>query len=177
MVLNTVAAITACVSNSEVEFEAIAQAAADFHGARRRFELVGEAGGVTVMDDYAHHPTEVRATIAAARARFSPRRIFGVYQPHTYSRIAYLWDDWARCWDGLDGLVVLETYAAREEPLPGRSAADLAAAIASPAAVYAQDFDDAARKAAQLVRPGDVVFTIGAGDVDTVGPKLLELLR
>ena len=105
-----------------VPFETIREAVAAFHGARRRFELTGEAGGVLVMDDYAHHPTEVRATIAAARTAFPGRRIIGIYQPHTYSRIAYLWDEWLTCWDGLDGLVVLETYAAREAPLPGRSA-------------------------------------------------------
>jgi len=169
-------AAAAVALHLEVPFETIREAVAAFRGARRRFEKTGEAGGVLVMDDYAHHPAEVRATIAAARAAFPGRRLFGVYQPHTYSRIAYLWDEWLACWDGLDGLVVLETYAAREAPLPGRSARDLAAAIASPPARYAADFDDAARQAAALVRPGDVVFTIGAGDVDEVGPRLLEVL-
>jgi UDP-N-acetylmuramate--alanine ligase len=129
------------------------------------------------MDDYAHHPTEVKATIAAAIRAFPERRIIGVYQPHTYSRIAYLWDEWLTCWNGLESLVVLETYAAREAPLPGRSAADLAKAIVGVNAVYASDFDDAAAKARDLSQPGDVIFTIGAGDVVEVGPRLLEVLR
>lgn len=170
-------AAAAVALHYEVPFEIIREAVSDFRGARRRFELQGEAGGVTVMDDYAHHPTEVRATIAAARKAFPERRIIGVYQPHTYSRIGYLWDEWLTCWQGLDALVVLETYAAREQPLPGRSAGDLAAAIKTPSASYAKDFDDAAAQAKALARPGDVVFTIGAGDVLEVGPKLLELLR
>ena len=173
---NATAAAAACLTIG-VEFSEIQAAIAAFSGARRRFERVGEAGGVLVMDDYAHHPTEVRATIAAAKRRFPERRLIGVHQPHTYSRIAYLWDEWTRCWDGLDELVVLETYAAREDPTAGRSAADLARAITSPAAHYAPDFDDAARQAVALARPGDVIFTIGAGDVVEVGPKMLELLK
>lgn len=175
-VRNATAAAAVCLDLG-VEFAAIADAVRRFRGARRRFETVGEAGGVLVMDDYAHHPTEVRATIAAARTRFPGRRLIGVYQPHTYTRIAYLWDEWVSCWDGLDELVVLETYAARETPLPGRGARELAAAITTPEAHYAADFDDAARQAVALVRLGDVIFTIGAGDVVEVGPKMLELLR
>lgn len=170
-------AATAVALHLDVPFEVIRQAVAEFKGARRRFETVGEAGGVLVMDDYAHHPTEVRATIAAAIRAFPERRIIGVYQPHTYTRISYLWDEWLTCWNGLDSLVVLETYAARETPLPGRSAADLARAITGVQTVYASDFDDAAAKTKALARPGDVVFTIGAGDVVEVGPRLLELLR
>jgi UDP-N-acetylmuramate--alanine ligase len=175
-VRNATAAAAVCLGLG-VEFGTIRDAVRRFHGARRRFETVGEAGGVLVMDDYAHHPTEVRATIAAARARFAGRRIIGVYQPHTYSRISYLWDEWTRCWTGLDELVVLETYAAREQPLPGHGAQDLADAIAEPRAHYAADFDDAARQAVALAHPGDVIFTIGAGDVTEVGPKIVELLR
>ena len=160
-----------------VAFPVIAEAVEAFRGARRRFETIGEAGGVLIMDDYAHHPTEVRATIKAARARFPERSIIGVYQPHTYTRIAYLWEEWTACWDGLDALVVLETYAAREEPLAGRGANDLAAAIKGVKATYAADFAEAARQAVALARPGDVIFTIGAGDVVEVGPLMLELLR
>jgi len=174
--LDTLAAAAVCLRLG-VDFDTVRSAISRFRGAHRRFELVGEAGGVTVMDDYAHHPAKVRAMIDAARTRFAGRRLIGVYQPHTYSRIAYLWDDWTRCWDGLDALVVLETYAAREKPLSGRSARDLANAITRPAASYAADFPTAARQAVSLVRPGDVIFTIGAGDVTELGPKILELLR
>jgi len=175
-VRNTLAA-TAVALHLDVPFETIREAVSEFRGARRRFETVGEAGGVLLMDDYAHHPTEVRASIAAAIRAFPERRIIGIYQPHTYSRIGYLWDDWLTCWKGLEALVVLETYAAREASLPGRSARDLAEAIEGVATSYAADFDDAARQARHLARPGDVVFTIGAGDVVEVGQRLLELLR
>lgn len=175
-VRNTLAA-TAVVTGFDVPFDEVARAVASFQGAKRRFERVGEAAGVLVMDDYAHHPTEVRATIAAARGRFADRRLIGIYQPHTYSRIAYLWDEWLQCWDGLDELIVLETYAAREQPEAGRSAADLAQAIPNLPASYASTFEEAAEMAAARARPGDVVFTIGAGDVNAVGPLLLEALR
>ncbi|MEX0781512.1 MAG: UDP-N-acetylmuramate--L-alanine ligase [Dehalococcoidia bacterium] len=175
-VRNATAAAAVCLGLG-VEFETVRAAIARFQGARRRFETVGEAGGVLVMDDYAHHPTEARATIATARTRFPERRLIAVYQPHTYSRIAYLWDEWTKCWAGLDELVVLETYAAREKPEAGRSARDLAAAIEAPRTHYATDFDDAARQAVDLANPGDVIFTIGAGDVVEVGPRILELLR
>lgn len=175
--VRNVTAAAAVAHELGVEFAVIAAAVEEFRGARRRFETIGEAGGVLVMDDYAHHPSEVKVTIAAARVRFPERRIIGVYQPHTYSRIAYLWEEWTACWAGFDALVVLETYAAREEPLPGRGARDLAAAITTPSASYAADFADATRQAVALAHPGDVIFTIGAGDVLEVGPLMLELLR
>jgi UDP-N-acetylmuramate--alanine ligase len=175
-VRNATAAAAVCAGLG-VPFATVAKALSQFRGAHRRFEHVGEARGVAVMDDYAHHPTEVVATLRAGRAAFPERRLIVVYQPHTYSRIAYLWDEWTTCWDGADELIVLETYAAREKPEDGRSAVDLAAAIPSPKARYAKDFDEAARMAVEVVRPGDVVFTMGAGDVVEVGPKILELLR
>jgi UDP-N-acetylmuramate--alanine ligase len=175
-VRNVTAAAAVCLGLG-VPFECVRKTVATFHGARRRFEEIGEAGGILVVDDYAHHPSEVRATLRAARARYPERRLIGVHQPHTYSRISYLWDEWTRCWDGLDELVILETYAAREEAIAGRSARDLAAAIEHPRASYAADFDEAAARAVELARSGDVVFTIGAGDVVEVGPRVLELLR
>ncbi|MDE2670193.1 MAG: UDP-N-acetylmuramate--L-alanine ligase [Chloroflexota bacterium] len=172
---NTLAAAAVCLGEG-TPFAAIRDAAACFQGAKRRFERVGEAGGVLVIDEYAHHPSEVRAVLGAARTRFPGRRLIGIHQPHTYSRIAYLWEAWLECWEGLDELVILETYAARETPLEGRSAADLARNIARPAASYAPDFATAVEQAAALARPGDVVMTIGAGSVTEVGPLLLEAL-
>lgn len=172
---NTLAAAAVCLGEG-TPFAAIRDAAACFQGAKRRFERVGEAGGVLVIDEYAHHPSEVRAVLGAARTRFPGKRLIGIHQPHTYSRIAYLWEAWLECWEGLDELVILETYAARETPLEGRSAADLARNIARPAASYAPDFAAAVEQAAVLAQPGDVVMTIGAGSVTEVGPLLLEAL-
>ena len=172
---NTLAAAAVCLGEG-TPFAAVREAAGCFQGAKRRFERVGEAGGVLVIDEYAHHPSEVRAVLGAARTRFPGKRLIGIHQPHTYSRIAYLWEDWLECWGDLDELVILETYAARETPTEGRMATDLARAIAGPAASYASDFAEAVEQGVALARPGDVVLTIGAGSVTEVGPLLLERL-
>ena len=153
-------------------------ALASYRGAQRRFEYVGETAGVTVMDDYAHHPTEVRVgTIAAARERFPGRRVVLLFQPHTFTRTAYLLDEWKTCFEGADALFITHTYAARENESAGLSGADLAAVVTSPQAVYVDAFDDAADQIAAHLRDGDVFFTVGAGDVDGVGPMVLERLR
>lgn len=157
--------------------EEMRPAIAEFSGVRRRFELVGEAAGVTVIDDYAHHPTEVQATLAAARERFPDRRLVCLFQPHTYSRTRYLLDGFRTCFAGCDLLLIAETYAAREEPSAGMSAQELTEAIVSPPARYGGDLEQSAGAVAELLRPGDVFFTIGAGDVDKVGPLVLEALR
>jgi UDP-N-acetylmuramate--alanine ligase len=158
---------------------AVMQAAlSTYRGAQRRFEYVGEAAGVTVMDDYAHHPTEVRVgTIAAARERFPSRRLVVLFQPHTFTRTAYLLDEWKTCFEGADALFITHTYAARETENAGLSGADLAAVVTSPRAIYVDAFDDAAARIAQELHDGDVFFTVGAGDVDSVGPMVLERLR
>ncbi len=160
-----------------VPFQTIRETLAAYGGARRRFELMGEAGDVTVMDDYAHHPTEVAATIAAARERFAGRRLIAVFQPHTYSRTQYLLDGFRTCFRDLDELLVLATYAAREPESAGMDAQQLAYMIESPRARYVATFEEAAQAALELLRPGGVFFTIGAGDVDAVGPMVLDALR
>jgi UDP-N-acetylmuramate--alanine ligase len=153
-------------------------AIASYRGAARRFELVGEYDGITVMDDYAHHPTEVRVgTIAAARQRFGARRLVVLFQPHTFTRTQYLIDEWRTCFEGADALYITHTYAAREQEDAGLTGADLARAVTSPAAVYVDSFDDAADRIAEDLRAGDVFFTVGAGDVDSVGPMVLDRLR
>lgn len=175
-VRNATAVAAVCLGEG-VPFERVRAALAEVRGAHRRFERVGERRGVLVMDDYAHHPTEARSTIAAAKAAFPGRKLIVVYQPHTYSRIAYLWDEWRTCWDGVDDLIVVETYAAREKPEAGRSAHDLATAIAKPPTQYAATFDEAVRLAIDLSEPGVVIFTMGAGDVVEVGPMIVGALR
>ncbi len=157
--------------------EVMQEAVASFRGAVRRFESVGEAAGVTVMDDYAHHPTEVRASISAARARFPGRRLVLLFQPHTYTRTQYLLDEFRSCFQGVDLLFLLESYAARETPDRGLTAADLAKQVTSPAAQYCPTFEEAAERLTAALQAGDVFFTMGAGDVDRVGPMVLERLR
>jgi UDP-N-acetylmuramate--alanine ligase len=157
--------------------DTVRAAVASFSGAARRFEFVGEAAGVTVMDDYAHHPTEVRASLAAARTRFPGHRLVVLFQPHTYTRTAYLLDDFRTCFGDADLLYISDTYAAREEANRGLDAAALAAEVSDPKAVYAGSVARAAGVVADALKPGDVFFTVGAGDVDKAGPLVLEALR
>ncbi len=154
-----------------------AAALAEFGGAARRFERVGETLGVTVIDDYAHHPSEVRATLAAARQAFPSRRLVAVFQPHLYSRTALHGDALGRELAAADQVVVAPIYAAREQPLPGVTA-ELVAAGARAAGAQPVTVERAAlaERVADVVRPGDVVLTLGAGDVTRVGRDLLALL-
>ena len=159
------------------DFKRAAQAAEDFSGAARRFEVVAEVAGVTLVDDYAHHPTEVRATLQAARQRFPGRRLVACFQPHTYSRSQYLLEGFRSCFEGLDALFIVATYAAREPASAGLDAAGLAAQIERPKAQYIESFEEAADAIAAQLREGDVCFTMGAGDVFEVGPLLRQRLE
>jgi len=167
-VLNSLGAI-AVGSIIGLSPDAIARALSEFRGVHRRFEVLGSAGDITVVDDYAHHPTEISATLAAARERFGPRRLVCVFQPHTYSRTAYLLEGFRECFREADVLLIAETYAAREEPGAGMSARDLAQQVAEPTARYSGGLEESAEAALEILRPGDVFFSIGAGDVDSVG--------
>ncbi len=175
-VSNALAAIVAGLALG-LTVDQVRDAVAAYRGVHRRFELVGEAGGVAVVDDFAHHPTEIRATVAAARVRFPGRRIVAVFQPHTYTRTRYLLDEFRGCFGDVDRLFILETYAARERPDEGLTGRDLAEAVTEPPATYVATFDEAAERIASELRAGDVFMTIGAGDVDLVGPMVLERLR
>jgi len=156
--------------------DSMIEAVSRFHGVQRRFQRVGEAGDVIVMDDYAHHPTEIRATLSAARQRFPDRRLVCLFQPHTYTRTSYLLDDFRTCFADSDVLLITDTYAAREEPSAGMNAEQLAREITIPSTAYVGDLDQAAEAAAKVLRAGDVFFTIGAGDIERVGPVVVGLL-
>ena len=149
-----------------------------FTGVARRFERVGEAGGVTVMDDYAHHPTEVRATLAAARQRFPLRRIVVVFQPHLFSRTALHGEALGQALAAADVVVVAPIYASREQPMPGVTAEVVVrGAIGAGAATTAvRERAMVSDWVAGVLREGDVVFTLGAGDITKVGPELIALL-
>ena len=147
-----------------------------FRGVARRFEIKGEAGGVTVVDDYAHHPTAIRATLQAARERFPRRSLWAVWQPHTYSRTRALLDDFAQAFDLADHVIVLPIYSARESDTLGVSSSDVVAQMSHPDARCAGSLDEALVWLGSEVRPGDVVLTLGAGDDDRVGEWLLQVL-
>ncbi|PYO96990.1 MAG: UDP-N-acetylmuramate--L-alanine ligase [Gemmatimonadetes bacterium] len=169
----------AVVQELGADLERALEALAEFRGVGRRFERVGEARGVTVMDDYAHHPTEVRATLEAARQAFPRRRVVAVFQPHLFSRTALHGDALGRALAAADVVVVAPIYAAREQPLPGVSAEVVArgAARAGATTVAVRDRASLTDRVVETVRTGDVVFTLGAGDVTRVGPELIERLE
>jgi UDP-N-acetylmuramate--alanine ligase len=164
-------------------------ALAEYHGTRRRFELKGEAGGVTVIDDYAHHPTEVRATLAAARGRYPGRRIVVYLQPHTYSRTLALLDQWATAFDdaltgqaagagrGADVVLVGDIYAARERDTLGIDSSSLAQRIKHPHVRSVGGMEHAVAELLNLLRSGDILLTLGAGDGYKVGEAVLEGLE
>lgn len=147
-----------------------------FLGVGRRFERAGEAAGVTVIDDYAHHPTEIAATLQAARERFPERRIWAIFQPHTYSRTKALIDDFAAALAVADEIVLLDIYAARETDDGSVSSHDLARRIGPRAEVVA-GVSDVVPAVYPLLRDGDVVLTIGAGDVTHAAPALVRALE
>ncbi len=158
-----------------VEPRTICHALATFTGVGRRFQVLGRVGGLTVVDDYGHHPTEIRATLAAARARYGRLPLWAVFQPHTYSRLKALWDDFLRCFALADHVVVLDIYAARESDTLGVSAADLAAQMVHLDVHHIADFDDAANYIVANAEPEAVVITLSAGDGNQVGMRVLEL--
>jgi UDP-N-acetylmuramate--alanine ligase len=177
-VLNALAAIGAGLTLG-APFESLASGLTNFAGANRRFESIGDASGVTVIDDYAHHPTEIGATLAAARATFPGRRIVAAFQPHLYSRTRDFAREFACSLCAADAVYLTEIYAAREKPIPGITA-DLIDAAFGPERqklVWRGDRSTLADALAVAVREGDVVITMGAGDITKTGPELLARLR
>ncbi len=174
-VRNALAALAAAVSCGVITEAALA-ALADYRGSARRFEWKGEAGGVVVIDDYAHHPTEVTATLAAARQRYPDRRIWAVFQPHTYSRTQRMLYQMGESFEAADEVIVLDIYAAREPDDGSVNAAELVAASPHRAIRHIAAIGDAAAFLAAHVRAGDVVLTLGAGDGNQVGERLLRLM-
>ncbi len=159
-----------------IDREMIRHALASFPGVGRRFETQGQVDGRTVVDDYGHHPTEIRATLAAARARYGARPLWAVFQPHTYSRLKALWDDFQSCFVQADHVIVLDVYAARETDTLGLSAADFVAQMEHRDARYVADMGDAADYIVGHAEPDAVVLTLSAGDGNQVGRQVLRQL-
>ena len=173
------AAALAVLQALGADVQAGAHALAEFRGVGRRFERLGEAGGVTVVDDYAHHPTEVSATLAAARQAFPGRRLVAVFQPHLFSRTALHGEALGKALAAADVVVVAPIYAAREQPQAGvtHHLVVRGATRAGAATVAVRDRAGLTSHVARAVRGGDVVFTLGAGDITRVGPELLDILK
>jgi UDP-N-acetylmuramate--alanine ligase len=159
-----------------IPFDVLAGALETFPGVARRFDRRGDRDGVTVIDDYAHHPTEIRAVVAAARQAFPERRLVAVFQPHLYSRTRDFASDFGRSLTGADLVVVLPIYPARELPIDGVDAALVVAAAKTAGHVEVMvgpAVDDAAAALDEWLRPGDVLLTLGAGDVWRVAEEWL----
>ncbi len=176
---NAVGALAATLHLAPRQLEPALAALRGFGGVGRRFERLGEFGGVEIVDDYAHHPSELVATLAAARQAFPSRRLVAVFQPHLFSRTAAHGSAMGEALAQADLVVVTEVYAAREDPIPGVSGRQVAEAAerAGADAIFEADRAALGRRVLALLRPGDVVLTLGAGDITRVGRELVQWLQ
>ena len=174
-ILNATAAV-AIGRQLEMSPGKIAAGLANFRGVDRRFHKRGESRGVAVVDDYGHHPTEIRATLAAAR-ECCRGRIHVVFQPHRYSRTADLLDEFSDAFNDADTVIVLPIYAASEEPIPGVTAELLVERIQGPRVEFAPEFATAVGLVAANARDGDLILTLGAGSVSQLAPQILAALE
>ncbi|HZI99342.1 MAG TPA: UDP-N-acetylmuramate--L-alanine ligase [Gemmatimonadaceae bacterium] len=177
-VRNSLAAIASGIALG-VELEQMREGLASFTGVERRFQRIGEAKGVMIIDDYAHHPTEIEATLEAARAAFPKQRIIAVFQPHLYSRTRDFFAEFAGALSKADVIYLSDLYPAREQPIEGVTSQLIAGKMrdTGKAPEWEGPRSDAARALAPQVKDGDVVITIGAGDITRTGPELLALLQ
>ena len=178
-ILNSLAAVGVALE-LEIPFEAIQEGLRQAGGIHRRFHFKGEAGGVTVIDDYGHHPTEIRATLAALKNCFPDRRCVVIFQPHRYTRTRALFDEFTTAFNQADHLILTEIYPAGEPVIPGVTGQSLAEAIRNHghhATEFEADLGRLASRAVEILEPKDVVLTLGAGNIWRVGEQVLEMLR
>lgn len=168
-------AVTALGRHLGLEFEEIAHLLKSFRGVKRRFQTLGEVGGVRVIDDYAHHPTEIRATLATAR-QISPKRLIAVFQPHRYTRTQHLYQDFGRSFDEADLVLINGIYSAGEEPIEGVTAGLIVDEIRQRrnTAFLVESQEELVRLLSGVVREGDLVMTMGAGNIWQSGVELLK---
>lgn len=160
-----------------LDFDSIAAALRTFAGARRRFQTVGKFNDVLIIDDYAHHPTEIRATLSAARSGWPGRRIISIFQPHRYSRTALLKDKFVKAFGDADKVIITDIYAASEKPIPGISGKSIAEGITDKDVKYIPRKEKIPEQLVKQVKEGDIILTLGAGDIYTVGKEILARLK
>lgn len=174
-VKNALAAISVA-RNFKIEFDVIASALAEFTGVYRRFDIKGEFNGILVVDDYAHHPSEVASTLAAARGGWD-RRIVAIFQPHTYTRTRDFYADFGKSFDDADVLIVTDVYPARETPLPGvtgKLIADAAIDFGHKNVYYLPTLDNVMEKLPEIIKAGDLMITMGAGNVVNIADRIAK---
>ena len=177
-VANATAAIAVAIG-LDIPVDEIRGALASFNGVDRRFQLIGSADGVTVIDDYGHHPTEIRATLAAAR-QCGFEKVHVIFQPHRYTRTQLLLDEFATAFRDADSVLVLDIYPASEPPIPGITSELLANRITEDGgqeALHVASFAEAATLASEAAKLGDMILTLGAGSISQLGPQVLEQLE
>jgi len=177
-VRNATAAIAVGIG-LDVPVDQIRHALKAFNGVDRRFQLIGNANGVSVIDDYGHHPTEIRATLAAAR-QCGFKKVHVIFQPHRYTRTQLLMDEFATAFRDADSVLVLDIYAASEQPIPGISGESLAHHIAEAGGqevLYVASFAEAVELATSAAEAGNMILTLGAGSIWQLGPQVLERLE
>jgi UDP-N-acetylmuramate--alanine ligase len=174
-VLNATAAV-AIAHQLKIPADKIAEGLSRFHGVDRRFQVRGQSAGITVVDDYGHHPTEIRATLSAAR-ECGFKRIHVIFQPHRFTRTLDLLDEFATAFTDADTVTVLPIYAASEEPIPGVTAEALAARIQGPQTQFVADFAAAVTAVAAQAHDGDLIMTLGAGNVSQLAPLILLAIQ
>ena len=178
-VLNSLA-VLAIADFLEIPFETYAKAIARFEGIQRRFTIRGECGGVTVVDDFGHHPAEVRATLSGARAAFPGRRIVAAFQPHRYTRTRDQFQEFAKSFYDADKVVLCDVFAAGEKPIEGVTSDQLVRAIKEQGhkdVTYVARREDVAAALDGVIKPGDLVITLGAGDIQLTCNDMIDLLE
>lgn len=178
-ITNALAAIAVSLE-LKIPFDTIKCALEKIEGVKRRMDKKGVKNGILVMDDYGHHPTEIRTTLMAIRENWSDKRVVVIFQPHRYSRTKALFDEFTRSFYQSDSLILLPIYAASEMPIEGVDSETLALGIRNHGhkdVLFAPDFDACLKMVADRIRPGDLVLTLGAGNVYTLGDRLLDLIK
>jgi UDP-N-acetylmuramate--alanine ligase len=170
------AAALAVINEAGLPLENAIAALRQFSGTGRRFDIQGEVNGITVIDDYAHHPTEIRSTLSAARCRYPERRIWAVWQPHTYSRTRELMQDFKDAFGDCDHVIVTEIYASREKP-QNFSSREVVRLMSHPDARQIPALKDVSQYLIEHLRPGDVLLVLSAGDADQISRDVLAYLK
>ncbi len=174
--LNALGAL-AVIDTLHLSLDGAVKSLSQFRGAGRRFEVQGEVNGVILIDDYAHHPTEIQATLATARERFGNGRIVVVWQPHTYSRVLALWDEFANAFSDADLVVVTDIFAAREQAPQGFSMAEKVGQIRHAHVNYQATLQEASNYLLKELKPGDALLVLSAGDADKISQTVIRGLR
>ena len=169
-------AVFASLHQAGVDMEKVVTHFATFTGMGRRFQKIGEFNGITIYDDYAHHPTEIKATMSASKS-FKDKNIIAVFQPHRYTRLSSLWDEFLTAFDGANRVIVTDVYAASEDPIEGVNSSNFVEELRSKYAAehISGDIRTVAKKLLPSLKPNDVVIGLGAGTITNLGKELLEL--